>query len=155
MTVRELNRDQLTELKCMYYVQLVNECLFAKVMGVDIDEPSYDMIEKVNEYVSDEVIFDAYDNTLCLQKMISSVVRKGVLNMLDITNLYAYRIEELAVGIVKAESYEDAREKVKAAYLKHNDCFDSERDFIELKEIAENDSWFSDNPDVVEVDELI
>ena len=61
--------------------------------------------------------------------------------MLDITNLYAYRIEELAVGIVKAES--------------HNDCFDSERDFIELKEIAENDSWFSDNPDVVEVDELI
>ena len=29
--------------------------------------------------------------------------------MLDITNLYAYRIEELAVGIVKAESYEDAR----------------------------------------------
>ena len=29
--------------------------------------------------------------------------------MLDITSLYAYRIEELAVGIVKAESYEDAR----------------------------------------------
>lgn len=29
--------------------------------------------------------------------------------MLDITNLYAYRIEELAVGIVKAKSYEDAR----------------------------------------------
>ena len=53
--------------------------------------------------------------------------------MLDITNLYAYRIEELAVGIVKAESYEDAREKVKAAYLKHNDCFDLERDVIELK----------------------
>ena len=24
-----------------------------------------------------------------------------------------------------------------------------------LKEIAENDSWFNDNPDVVEVDELI
>ena len=26
---------------------------------------------------------------------------------------------------------------------------------VELKEIAENDSWFSDNPDVVEVGELI
>lgn len=37
MTVRELNRDQLTELKRMYYVQLVNECLFAKVMGVDMN----------------------------------------------------------------------------------------------------------------------
>ena len=75
--------------------------------------------------------------------------------MLDITNLYAYRIEELAVGIVNAESYEDAREKVKAAYLKHNYCFDLERDVVEIKEIAENDSWFSDNPDVVEVDELV
>lgn len=74
---------------------------------------------------------------------------------MDITNLYAYRIEELAVGIVNADSEADAREKVKAAYLKHNDCFDSERDFIELKEIAEDDSWFSDHPDVVEVDELI
>ena len=99
--------------------------------------------------------------TLIVMKTLERVYKnyyfiiRGVLNMLDITNLYAYRIEELAVGIVKAESYEDAREKVKAAYLEHNDCFDSERDFIELKEIAENDSWFSDNPDVVEVDELI
>lgn len=41
------------------------------------------------------------------------------------------------------------------AYLKHNDCFDLERDVVEIEKIAENDSWFSDNPDVVEVDELI
>jgi hypothetical protein len=74
---------------------------------------------------------------------------------MDITNLYVYRIEELAVGIVKAESYEDAREKVKAAYLKHNDCFNSERDFVELEKIAENDSWFGDNPDVIEIDDLV
>lgn len=64
MTARELNRDQLHELKQAYYSELVNEGTFAEVMGVDIDEPSYDMIEKVNEYVSDEVIFDAYDNTV-------------------------------------------------------------------------------------------
>ena len=74
---------------------------------------------------------------------------------MDITNLYAYRIDELAVGIVKAESYEDAREKVKTAYLKHNNVYDSERDFVELKKISENDSWFSDNPDVIEIDDLI
>lgn len=74
---------------------------------------------------------------------------------MDIANLYAYRIDELAVGMVKAESYKDAREKVKAAYLKHNDHFDSEIDFIELKKIVENDSWFSDNPNVIEVDDLI
>ena len=74
---------------------------------------------------------------------------------MDITNLYAYRIDELAVGMVKAESYEAAREKVKTAYLKHNDCFNSERDFVELKKIVKNDSWFSDNPDVIEIDDLI
>lgn len=74
---------------------------------------------------------------------------------MDITNLYAYRIDELAVGIVKAELYEDAREKVKAAYLKHNNEYDPERDFIELKKIVENGSWFSDNPDVIEIDDLV
>ena len=67
----------------------------------------------------------------------------------------AYRIEDLAIGIVKAEAERDAREKVEAAYLKHNDCYDPERDVIEIKEIAEDDSWFSDHPDVVEVDELV
>ena len=51
---------------------------------------------------------------------------------MDITGLYAYRIEELAVGIVKANSYEDARAKVKAAYLKHNNEYDPERDCIEF-----------------------
>lgn len=75
--------------------------------------------------------------------------------MLDITNLYAYRIEELAVGIVNADSEADAREKVKAAYLKHNNCYNPERDVIEIKEIAEDDSWFSDHPDVIEIDELV
>ena len=74
--------------------------------------------------------------------------------MMDITNLYAYRIDELAVGIVKAESYEEAREKVKAAYLKHNNEYDPGRDFVELKKISDGD-WFSDHPDVVEVDDLI
>ena len=75
--------------------------------------------------------------------------------MLDVTNLYVYRIEELAIGIVKAKSYDDAREKVKAAYLKHNNCFDPERDFIDLQKIVKDYSWFSDHPDVAEIDELV
>lgn len=75
--------------------------------------------------------------------------------MLNIEELYAYRIEHLAIGIVKATSYDDAREKVKAAYLKHSNEYNPEYDFIELKEIAENDTWFSDNPDVIEIDDLV
>jgi hypothetical protein len=61
MTVSELNREQLNELKRNYYSQLVNEGCFAEVMNVDIDEPSYEMLEKINEYVSDEFIFENYD----------------------------------------------------------------------------------------------
>lgn len=61
MLVRELNREQLNELKRNYYSQLVNENSFAEVMNVDIDEPSYEMLEKINEYISDEFIFENYD----------------------------------------------------------------------------------------------
>ena len=61
MLVSELNREQLDELKRNYYSQLVNEGSFAEVMNVDIDEPSYEMLMNVNEYVSDEVIMENYD----------------------------------------------------------------------------------------------
>ena len=75
--------------------------------------------------------------------------------MLNIEGLYGYRIEHLAIGIVKAKSYDDAREKVKTAYLKHSNEYNPECDFIELKGISENDTWFSDNPDVIEIDDLV
>lgn len=48
--------------------------------------------------------------------------------MLDITNLYAYRIEELAVGIVKADSKRDACNKAKRYFesREHRELFDGE-----------------------------
>ena len=52
MTVKELNRDQLHELKQAYYSEL---------MGVNINEPSYEMIASIDEYVSDEFIYEHYD----------------------------------------------------------------------------------------------
>ena len=61
MTVRKLNRDQLHELKQAYYSELVNEGTFAEVMGVNINEPSYEMIASIDEYVSDEFIYEYYD----------------------------------------------------------------------------------------------
>ena len=61
MTVSELNREQLHELKQAYYSELVNEGTFAEVMGVDIDEPSYEMITNIDGYVSDEFIYEHYD----------------------------------------------------------------------------------------------
>ena len=61
MTVKELKRDQLHELKQVYYSELVNEGTFAEVMGVNINEPSYEMIASIDEYVSDEFIYNHYD----------------------------------------------------------------------------------------------
>ena len=49
MTAKELNRDQLHELKQAYYSELVNEGTFAEVMGVNINEPSYEMIASRSE----------------------------------------------------------------------------------------------------------
>jgi hypothetical protein len=81
--------------------------------------------------------------------------RKGVFEMLDITNLYIYRIVETAVGIVKADSEIEAREKVRAAYSCHyGNEYAPEMDTIDIKKIT-NDSWFSDHPDVIEIDELV
>lgn len=61
MEVRELSREQLTELKCNYLCQLVNEDRFAEVMGVDYDAPSYWDLANANEIVPDDVVFEEYE----------------------------------------------------------------------------------------------
>lgn len=61
MTVQDLNREQLTELKLSYYSDLVCEGIFTEIMNVDIDEPSYEMMANVDKYVSDEFIYNYYD----------------------------------------------------------------------------------------------
>jgi hypothetical protein len=60
MNVKELNREQLTELKCYYYTELVNEDKFAEVIGRDYDEPSYGDLADADEIVSDDFIFEHY-----------------------------------------------------------------------------------------------
>lgn len=51
MTVYELNRDQLTELKRNYYTQLLDE---------RDESPSYGELADIDDYVSDEEMFDEY-----------------------------------------------------------------------------------------------
>lgn len=74
-------------------------------------------------------------------------------NNIDINNMYIYRIEGLAIGIVKGNSYEDARDKVNRTYLAHNSTYNPEYDEIELERIGKN-AWFEDHPSVLEIDEL-
>lgn len=61
MDVTELNREQLTELKCNYYTELVNEGTFSEIIGRDYDEPSYDDLVRVDEIISDDFIIEYYE----------------------------------------------------------------------------------------------
>ena len=60
MYVSELSREQLYELKCRYMYELVNDGMFAEMMGVDYDEPSYGDLNEADELISDEFIFEHY-----------------------------------------------------------------------------------------------
>ena len=63
MTIHELNRDQLSELKANYLVELANEGTFAEVVGVDYDAPSWGDMANADEIVPDDVIFEQYAGT--------------------------------------------------------------------------------------------
>ena len=59
MTVQELSREQLTELKEHYLVELDNCGELEEVAG--IDTISYGVLADIDEIVPDEVVFNHYD----------------------------------------------------------------------------------------------
>lgn len=62
MTIKELSKDQLHELKERYLVKLADEGTFAEVMDVDYDAPSYGDLVNVDEIVPDDVIEREYED---------------------------------------------------------------------------------------------
>lgn len=61
MTIKDLSKDQLHELKQRYLMKLADEGTFAEVMDVDYDEPSYEDFANADEIVSDDVIEREYE----------------------------------------------------------------------------------------------
>ena len=61
MTVRELSREQLIELKGNYMVELADEGTFAEVMNRDYDEPSWGDFADADEIIPDDIIFNHYE----------------------------------------------------------------------------------------------
>ena len=57
MDVRDLNRQQLIELKQRYMTQMADEGMFAEIFGVDYDAPSWDDMANADELVPDDVVF--------------------------------------------------------------------------------------------------
>lgn len=61
MTVHDLNRECLVELKQRYMTMLADEGTFAEVMETDHDEPSYADLVEADELIPDDVIFWNFD----------------------------------------------------------------------------------------------
>lgn len=68
MTVKELSKDQLHEVKERYLIKLADEGTFAEVMGVDYDEPSYWDLANADEIVPDDVIEREYGDTFFVEE---------------------------------------------------------------------------------------
>ena len=65
-------------------------------------------------------------------------------------NTYIYTLEQGGVGIVMADSKEEAKEKVREAYEKHCDPEFCEN--IKVYGLSElKNRWFIDTPDVIEI----
>ena len=60
MTVRELSREELIELKENYMIKLSDENRYAERFGVDWNTPSYGELYKADDLVSDDEVFDEY-----------------------------------------------------------------------------------------------
>ena len=60
MNVKELSKEQMSELKERYLTQLADEGTFAEVLGVDYDEPSHWDLIHADEIVPNDVIYEHY-----------------------------------------------------------------------------------------------
>lgn len=61
MEVRELNKEQMLELKQNYLTQLADEGSYAEILDCDHDEPSYWDLAHADEIVPDDVVYRAYE----------------------------------------------------------------------------------------------
>lgn len=66
-------------------------------------------------------------------------------------NIWLYEVWDESWGIVKANSRKEAEEKVREAYRKHDTSWWDESRTVIIKSIYEDDRWFPDCPDVLEV----
>lgn len=65
-------------------------------------------------------------------------------------NIWLYEVFGEAWGVVKANTKEEAEQKVREAYKKHSIEYDEYRP-VNIKSKEEDHCWFADCPDVWEV----
>lgn len=62
--VTELSREQLTELKANYLVQLADCGEFAEIVGRDYDAPTYEDMLNADDIISDTDIMEHWEGTM-------------------------------------------------------------------------------------------
>lgn len=65
-------------------------------------------------------------------------------------NIWLYEVLGESWGIVIAANKKAAEEKVKSAYKKHDSLYNANTPII-IKSKDEDNNWFADSPDVLEV----
>lgn len=70
---------------------------------------------------------------------------------MDVNKIWIYTVEYCGIGVVIADSEEEAKEKVIEAYLKHYTEFEPECTKIMIKNAVEDNNVFPDCYDVIEV----
>lgn len=63
MSIYELSRDQIAELKANYLVELANEGAFSEALGTDYGEPTQGDLMEADRIVPDEVVFGVFAGT--------------------------------------------------------------------------------------------
>ena len=64
MTVEELSRNQIIELKERYMIELAVSGEYAEVMNVSWDNPSLGEIAEADNLIPDDIILERYQDTV-------------------------------------------------------------------------------------------
>lgn len=100
----------------------------------------------MDEYA--ETLEDSYVCTYHFDKIKELV--EEILASKEKKEIWVYEIFGDVYGVVKAETKEEAEQKVRNAYKDHYTEFNGFHKII-IKSIYEDSRWFSDHPDVLEV----
>lgn len=68
MTISELTRDQMIQLKQAYMSELADCGEFAEVMGRDYDEPSYGDLADADDLIPDSLIMERYSDFVFVEE---------------------------------------------------------------------------------------
>ena len=125
MNIKDLNKEQMRELKVHYLCDLANEGRFAETLNTDHDEPSYWDLAQADQLVSDDDIRRKYEGVEFSEDDFSCSANSNERNVED-----EYREEKVVVVDLRKATVRIATVKFPAYDV---DVIDA-RDIVEFKQ---------------------